>query len=187
MSLETYFKERVEVSDLLGKANDLSLINIYNSDLPKVLILTVASRFEQDVIRHIEEFYLEISTLESVAAFVKKKALARQYHTLFQWEAANVNSFVGLFGDQCKRHFRQQLASHDWLEGAVRDFLALGQARNTLVHVDLATQSASMTAQEVREKYDSAARFVESIPFILRLQPIVSSDRSPVDDLGDDS
>lgn len=172
MSLESYFEERIEIGDLLGGANEYSLLNVYHSDLPKVLILSVASRFERDVTDHIEAFYAELSELEPVAAFVKKKALNRQYHSLFNWESANVNAFVGLFGPQCKAHYGEQSSQQEWLLDAARDFLALGQARNVLIHVDLATQTASMTAQEVAIKYKSALRFVEAIPFILRLQPV---------------
>ncbi|MFE4198088.1 HEPN domain-containing protein [Paenarthrobacter sp. NPDC056912] len=183
MSLESYFEERIEIGDLLGEANEYSLLNVYHSDLPKVLILSVASRFERDVTDHIETFYSEISELEPVAAFVKKKALNRQYHSLFNWDAANVNAFVGLFGPQCKAHFATQIVQHDWLNDAARDFLALGQARNVLIHLDLATQTASMTAQEVAEKYRSAVRFVEAIPFVLRLRPIPTREQGAPESL----
>lgn len=178
MSLESYFEERIEIGDLLGGAKEYSLLNVYHSDLPKVLILSVASRFERDVTDHIEAFYAELSDLEPVAAFVKKKALHRQYHSLFQWDSANVNSFIGLFGPQCKAHYKEQTLQHEWLIDAARDFLALGQARNILIHVDLATQTASMTVQEVANKYKSALRFVEAIPFILKLQTIPAPEQA---------
>jgi len=96
--------------------------------------------------------------------FVRNKAIARQYHTLFQWNAKNANSFFGLFGDDFKVRMKQRVAADTDLDEAIRAFLELGEQRNRLVHQDYATFSLEKTSEEIFELYRTASRFVEELP-----------------------
>lgn len=174
MNLKPYFDERNDIARLVGEGMQPSLLNVYQSDLPKVLVVAVASSFERSIVSHIEEFFASTTQHESASIFVTKKALFRQYHQLFSWGDNTVTTFTNFFGPACTRTFKEQLAVHEWLEGAVRDFLQLGRARNELVHGDFASHPLSLTAGEVETKYESAQKFVDSIPQVIRVEPINS-------------
>lgn len=179
MSLDSYFDERVEIARLLEEAAEPSLLNVYQTDLPKVLVLAVASRFERDVVDHIETFFTETSQHDSASIFVKKKALNRQYHQLFEWDRNTATSFTGLFGPDCTENFKIQVKENEWLETAVQDFMYLGRTRNQLVHMDLASFSVALTPAEVQSKYLSAARFVAVIPHVIRVESIPTFELEP--------
>lgn len=172
MTLRVFFDERNEIAALLERVIEPSLLNVYQTDLPKVMIVAAASSFEKEVLRHIEEFYKETTRHESAATFVMKKGLHRQYHQLFGWNDNNVNVFTNFFGPGCTKNFKQQLNIHEWLETSMKDFLQLGRERNELVHGDFATHSLSLTPSEVQAKYESACRFVSCIPQIIRVGTI---------------
>ncbi len=172
MTLDSYFGERVEIAGLLAEAGEPSLLNVYQTDLPKVLVLVVASRFERDVVRHIEDFFTATSDHETAPFFVKKKALTRQYHQLFDWETSTAKRFISFFGPACATNFKKMAQEHDWLDKSVHDFLLLGRTRNQLVHSDLASCSMPLTPEEVKDAYASAVRFVNAIPHIIRAEPL---------------
>ena len=172
MTLDSYFGERVEIADLLARAGEPSLLNVYQTDLPKVLVLVVASRFESDVVSHIEEFFTATSKHETAPFFVKKKALTRQYHQLFDWDRNTATRFINFFGPACEKNFTAMSQEHEWLDKSVADFLLLGRTRNQLVHSDIASYSMTLTPDEVKDGYISATRFVQSIPHIIRAEPL---------------
>lgn len=172
MSLTSFFEERRDIARLLEDAIEPSLLNVYQTDLPKVLVVAVASSFERTVVQHIEDFYRSTSQHESATAFVLKKALFRQYHSLFDWNANNVTQFTNLFGPACTEKFKEELHLHDWLDDAVKDFLRLGRARNELVHGDFASYPVTLTPGEVQQKYESALRFVATLPQIIRVEAV---------------
>jgi hypothetical protein len=172
MSLQTFFDDREVIAAKLQETGDLSLVNTFATDLPRVFIVATASSFEVEVTNHIIEYFRVSSDQAGVAAFAERKALKRTYHTLFNWETNNVKPFFQYFGNECATHFGNLLATHDWLEGAGRSFLALGRARNELVHGDFSTFSPTMTADEVKSRYTEASKFVDAIPKVLRLEAL---------------
>lgn len=173
MSLESFFSERVSLAQFLEGAEEYSLLNVYQTDLPKVMIVAAASNFEVTITNHIEEFFVSTSSHPTAAQFVKNKALFRSYHQLFDWKGANATMFAKFFGAQCAALLKEQIVANDWLEQSIRDFVELGRARNELVHGDYASYSPSLTVVEVQVKYKSATKFVESIPRIIRLEALV--------------
>ncbi|MET3706141.1 hypothetical protein ABIB17_000757 [Arthrobacter sp. UYEF6] len=172
MSLTTFFAERTDIAALLEKAVEPSLLNVYQTDLPKIMIVAAASSFEKEVVKHIEDFYRQSATHESATIFVLKKALYRQYHQLFGWNDNNVNVFTNYFGPACSKNFKELLGLHEWLGSSMKDFLDIGRVRNELIHGDFASYSPSLTPTEVQTKYRSAERFVAAIPRIIRVEPL---------------
>lgn len=172
MSLASFFEERNDIVEILERAVEPSLLNVYQTDLPKVMVVAAASSFEKVVVKHIEDFYKTTSKHESAAIFVLKKALFRQYHQLFGWNDNNINVFTNFFGPECTKNFKKQLDIHDWLETSMRDFLQIGRARNELIHGDFSSYSLSLTAAEVESKYRSAEKFVRAVPQIIRVEAI---------------
>ena len=174
MGLESFFEERLDLSKFIENAEEYSFLNVYQTDLVKVLIVAAASSFETIVVDHIEEFYRSSSSYPSAAVFVKNKALFRSYHQLFDWSTSNANTFTKFFGQDCTDLLKSQLNDHPWLEQSIRDFIALGRARNELVHGDFAVASPSLSVAEVGDKYRSAIKFVDAIPSIIRVERLVS-------------
>lgn len=174
MSLQTFFADREQVAAKLQEAGDLSLVNTFATDLPRVFIVAAASNFEVTITQQVIEFFRSTSSQPGAAEFIERKALMRTYHSLFEWKSNSVKSFFQFFGVECREHYVELTQTHEWLEPAAKDFLALGRARNLLVHGDFSTHSPAMTADEVKSRCASAQRFVEAIPAILRLEELTA-------------
>ncbi len=146
-----------------------SLAVAASETLSKSLLLAGASELEDDVQRILIEYYEE-ATANTVPAveFIRRKALKRQYHTLFSWEAANANTFFSFFGPDFRKFIDERLAANSGLKDAIRDFLRLGSLRNQLVHGNFAAFSLDVTAEEIFSLYLSAIGFREALPGLLR-------------------
>lgn len=174
--MSPFFRERVEITQRLVDAEEWSLLNVYQTDLPKVLVVATASRFEAEITQHIEDFYREVTSHSAATLFVVNKALSRQYHTLFSWGENTATSFMKLFGQECASNFKIQLEAHDWLAASVKDFLSLGRTRNELMHRDFASFPLDLTVEDVDAKAKSAERFVNAIPRVIRVESIPEVD-----------
>jgi hypothetical protein len=139
--------------------------------MPKIVLLAAASYLEVEVQRIVMEFYEEVTTTHPEAvAFVRNKAIKRQYHTYFAWDDGRANGFFGLFGDTCLNHYKSLLRTDQELAQNVKDFCLLGSLRNQLVHGNYAAFNLDKTAEEVYGLYLSAAQFVDRLPAIIRLE-----------------
>ena len=173
MTLDSFFEERLEVGRSLADSGELSLLNTFNTDLPRIFVVAAASHFEAAISDHLLDFFAEASdNNETVAAFMSRRALFRNYHSLFDWSATSANKFFSTFGAPCLEHYKRLARDHDWLLPSALAFLQLGDARNLLVHGNFALHSPTLTADDVRVRYAEAARFVDAIPHILRLQEL---------------
>ena len=103
-----------------------------------------------------------------VESFVKNKAIARQYHTWFEWTDKNANKFFSLFGTEFRSTMSVRVRDSDELQSSVRSFLEVGKERKRLVHQDHATFSMEKTLNEIYALYKNALRFVEELPTALR-------------------
>ena len=91
------------LASVLEKGAEPSLRVTADDTFRKVLLLSAASHFEHLVIAALVNFLSDASSgNERVVEFVRRKVLSRQYHTLFNWDGSNANSFFGLFGDGFK-------------------------------------------------------------------------------------
>jgi hypothetical protein len=54
------------------------------------------------------------------------------------------------------------------LENSIKSFMEIGSSRNRLVHQDYGSFTLEKTSDEVYASYNSALRFVESVPLALR-------------------
>jgi RiboL-PSP-HEPN len=99
---------------------------------------------------------------------VRNKAVARQYHTWFNWCDNNANQFFGLFGAEFKAQMSELVKGSEEMQRSVRAFLELGNERNRLVHQDFATFSMEKTLDEIYRLYQSALMFVDALPTELR-------------------
>lgn len=151
-------------------AMEPSLAVSAEGSLSKALLLAGASYAEHALqLIVVDVFENAIRSNAPLVRFVEAKALKRQYHTMFKWDAANANQFFGLFGADLKAAIEREIAGDPDLAEAIRGFLELGRLRNELVHQNFAAFSLPKTADEIYELYRKAAAFLERLPGLLCL------------------
>lgn len=162
--IEERYKEFKEIMQYLEVNNQISFKVVADIHLKKVLLLSAASYFE-DKVKEIILNFVEKNSNESnrsiIKHFVKNKALERQYHTFFSWDAKNANTFFSLFGQDFKKEADDDVKASLELKKSIQDFLELGNLRNELVHENFAIYPVEKTAEEIYQLYRSANQFVE--------------------------
>ncbi len=150
---------------ILDRANEISLRSTADDNWRKSLLLSAASHFERRMTDNVLEFINEMANENYlITSFVKNKAISRQYHTWFNWDQTNANSFFGLFGDSFRIFMKEKVKDDTQLAESIKAFLELGAERNRLVHQDYGTFSMEKTADEIYNLYTKASRFVEEFP-----------------------
>lgn len=167
--VDRLYEEFTALIDYLDEGNEISLKSSANETFRKSLLMASASYFEFQLISQINDFFDLISHGNELAiAFVRAKAINRQYHTYFNWKEKNINSFFGLFGDGFSKFMKKQVQEDEELHQAISAFLEIGRDRNRLVHEDFATFPLEKSSQEIYETYKTAIKFVEAFPIKLQ-------------------
>jgi hypothetical protein len=134
----------------------------------KALLLSAASHFEARITDVLITFVRDTThPATPIPEFVRNKAVSRQYHTLFDWEATNANRFFSLFGEGFKQHMQGIVKRDPALGQAVEAFLEVGRERNRLVHTDYGTFALEKTAAEIFELFTKGVTFVDRLRFFL--------------------
>ena len=166
--VDRLYTESAAVISALG-ATEPSLAVAASDNFRKALLLAAASYFEHRVLSCVLEFIREQANGSGlVIAFVKNKAISRQYHTWFQWNETNANQFFGLFGSDFKQMMAERIRTSDELRNSIRTFLEVGNERNKLVHQDFASFSLEKTLDEIYALYRQSLPFVEGLASQLR-------------------
>jgi hypothetical protein len=143
----------------------------------KALLLSAASYFEfklaQDLLKFVERAAGEDSP---VFHLVRTKAVSRQYHTWFQWDGKNANSFFALFGGNFKSYMEEVCKSDTNLVMGIKEFLSLGSDRNRLVHSNFGSFALEATPAEIMDRFERAEYFVAQ--FEKHLNEFVERERS---------
>ncbi len=173
--IDRIYAEHSTLAKHLLDSNEPSLLNSVDEGFRKTLVLSVASYFEVKV-REILLAYVQERSAgdELTVAFLKNKAIERQYHTYFNWSDKNANQFFGLLGPAFKSRMQTVVKGDQALDQAIKAFLELGDLRNNLVHRDYATLPMEKTVEEIFELYKSALHFVDLLPHHLRGSAIPS-------------
>jgi hypothetical protein len=159
--VEKLHQEFSDLSEFLGDAGEISFRASADGTFRKALLLAAASYFEVRLTEILIEFSHVVSNRnETLTSFLRNKALKRQYHTLFNWEANNANAFFGLFGEDFKNSAVAQVAQDAGLDQAIKAFLEVGRERNRLVHQDFGTFTLEKTSDEIFALYKSGERFI---------------------------
>jgi hypothetical protein len=166
--VERLHREFQALATLLEREAEPSLRITADDTFRKVLLLSAASYFEYLVTEAVVAFVSSASAGNArLVEFVRRKGLSRQYHTLFNWEGNNANSFFGLFGDSYRAEMEAFVKNDAALAESIRAFLEMGRERNRLIHQDLGSFSLEKTATEIFDLYRRAARFVTELPALL--------------------
>ena len=159
--IDSYVEQHEVLSSYLSDQGEISLKVDADRRFTKILILACASYFEDEVIKIIESYVkTKTGNNEAIVSLLKKKALSRQYHTLFDWDRKNANRLFSFFGEESKNIHLEDLKSEKDLQVYEEDFMFLGRLRNTLVHTNFAIVSIDETYEEVYAKYNNAVKFV---------------------------
>ncbi|MEW6132704.1 MAG: HEPN domain-containing protein [Pseudomonadota bacterium] len=166
--VDRLYDESASVIRALG-LSEPSLAVAAGDSFRKALVLAAASHFEHRVSSCVLEFIQERANGSGlVVAFVKNKAVSRQYHTWFKWDDTNANQFFGLFGSEFKQMMGERIKASEELKSSIRAFLEIGNERNKLVHQDFASFSLEKTLDEIYALYRQSLPFVESLGAHLR-------------------
>ncbi len=140
--------------------NEISFATDYEEQFSKVLLLACASYFETKIIHTIFDILQkDTANPDLISNFILNKALSRKYHTLFNWQDKNANTFFGLFGDNFKEFMKNEIKNNPELSESIKDFLELGRLRNELVHNNYALFNLPLTINEIKAKFNSSQKF----------------------------
>lgn len=153
---------------ILEDAKEISLRSTADDNFRKSLLMDSASHFEHKMTEHVLNFIHKSTNGNLLAtSFVKNKAVSRQYHTWFNWEQRNANSFFGLFGDGFCTFMKEKVGKDQDLADSIRAFLEIGAGRNRLVHQDFGSFYLEKTSPEIYQLYKKAMKFVNDFPYAL--------------------
>ena len=140
-----------------------------DNNFRKALLLAAGSYFEHSLTQSVMDVVDDATSRDHVVRWlVKQKAVERQYHTWFDWNARNANRFFSLFGEALSEHMKAIVRERDDLSSSIQAFLEIGGERNRLVHQDFGSFVLEKTSKEIYDTYRSAAQFVEWFPQELR-------------------
>jgi len=159
--IDSLYNEFTELLDFLDQSKEISLRSTVDSTFKKTLALSAASYFEDEIRKILIKFVDDKSNSNTLLnSFVRNKAIARQYHTFFDWRGKNANTFFSLFGDEFKQSAIEDIKADVDLEKAIKDFLDLGNTRNELAHLNFANIELDKTAEEVYLQFQQARKFI---------------------------
>lgn len=144
---------------LLEKNSEISFQTEVSVFLSKILIVSIASLFEQKI-KYLLIDYVEkqSNNNEPLKEFFKNKAIERRYHEYFDWKANNANKFFSSFGSDFENYIKNKL--NEEINDSISAFMELGRLRNLLVHHNFATYNIDKTLVEVYNLYKKAKNFI---------------------------
>ena len=163
LAVNAIFKDYKQNYAVLMEKNEISFASDYKDQFAKVALLACASYFESKVTNIILDT-LDTQYCQLTYNFIHKKALTRQYHTLFDWNANNANNFFALFGKDFKDFMKGKVEKNVDLQKAISSFIEIGGLRNKLAHYNYAMFHLPLTVEDIEVKFNAALVFVNSIP-----------------------
>lgn len=155
-----------QFSDIVDQidAQEITLRMTAEDNFRKSLLLSAASYFEMRITESLMEI-VDSSTNGNplIEEFVRNKAISRQYHTFFRWDASNANSFFGLFGPGFRSYMETKVKEQEEMSESIKAFLEVGRERNRLVHQNYGTFTLEKNAAEIYNLYRRARPFVEEL------------------------
>ena len=162
--VDIFYKANCAIGKHLVHTGAISLKVDFDALFSKGLLIAAASYFEECIQRDIKTLAAEFSTSSLLVGLIQSKAVERQYHTYFDWNKVNANSFFGLFGSAFSEFMKEEVRQSTELNDAIRAFLDLGRERNKLVHANFADVALQKTPKEVYASYQMGMKFIETLP-----------------------
>ncbi|MEC2217034.1 MULTISPECIES: HEPN domain-containing protein [Bacillus] len=161
--VDAVYKQNYNLLKYLEMQKEVSFQQDMDNKLKKVLLVSAASFFETSITELLVKFFnIKAGNNPEIVAFLKNKAISRQYHSYFDWEKSNINKFLGLFGEEFKKQAAKDIKEQE-LDQSVKAFLTLGNLRNQLVHQNMATIYIEQTSEEIYFLYKEALKMISFI------------------------
>ncbi|MCU0336995.1 MAG: HEPN domain-containing protein [Sediminibacterium sp.] len=162
--VDSLYKDFDSIISFLERNGEISFKSVADEHLKKNLTLSASSYFEYVITESLIEYFKtkSIDSIETVE-FIQNKAISRQYHTFFDWNSSNANTFFSLFGNAFKVFMNDKISKDENLKNHIKDFIELGRERNRLVHQNFGAYTIEKTSKEIYELYQSAFKFVSEI------------------------
>lgn len=161
VDIETFYASHKAVVDFLISNEQPSFASDTNNNFRRSLVLAIASSFEREITGIIAEIpRVHANANPIVAGLVEQKVIPRQYHTYFDWDKKNANKFFAMFGTEYAELAKSRVVADGHLDQAVKDFLALGDTRNRLVHLDYVNFDIEKSPDDIIAMYRSARKFI---------------------------
>lgn len=133
----------------------------------KAIAVSVASYFEVETKSVVLSLAKDLIGRQGkiLTNLIENRILDRGYHTLFAWKdpKPNAKMFYSFFSSKSVK-FTDFMRGKEKEDGefaaAAACFVELGQARNILVHNDLAAVPFDLSIEEIEEKYKKAQKFL---------------------------
>ena len=160
--IDEFYKRHLELLNYLEENKEPSLRSEADNNFKKVLVIAIASYFEQQIVDLLNQFIETKISDERLISFSKFKGINRQYYTYFDFDDdKNVNRFFSIFGNEFKKQAVRDVKSNLNLEQSIKAFLEIGLTRNRLIHQNFATLFLEKTSIEIYELYKSALVFID--------------------------
>ncbi len=155
-------------AQLMEQHGELSLRSTLDDLFRKSILMAAASYFEHRVSKSVYQFSQDRAQADTLLpSLIRNRVISRQYHSWFDWDRNNANTFFSMFGDDFKAYMNALLENYESLGGSIRAFIEIGRDRNRLAHQDYASFTLEKTADEIFRLYQVALPFVELIPHAL--------------------
>jgi hypothetical protein len=150
--------------DYLKNQQELTFYSEAENNFRKTILLSAASFFEKEISETVIQFAeSHTNNNQLIISLIKQKAISRQYHTYFNWDSANANTFFGLFGDEFKFKMIKKVKDDENLDKAIKAFIEIGRERNKMVHQNFAEIIIDKTATEIYKLYQISLYFISTI------------------------
>ncbi|MEK6943781.1 MAG: HEPN domain-containing protein [Nanoarchaeota archaeon] len=160
--IDEFYKRHLELLHYLEEKEEPSLRSEADNNFKKVLVIAIASYFEQQILDILNKFVETKIKDGRLVFFSKFKGINRQYYTYFDFDTdKNANRFFKIFGDEFKKQAEDDVKSTPELEQGIKSFLEIGLTRDRLIHQNFATFFLEKTSVEIYELYKSALFFVD--------------------------
>ena len=167
--VDRLYTDFLALARVLASTSEPSLAITADDCFRKALLLSAASLFETLVVEAIQRFVSDTARGNAcVVEFVRRKGLARQYHTLFDWEKRHAGHFFALFGESFKAAMERRAKIDEAFAGSIAAFLEIGRERNRVIHQNFGHVTLEKTATEIYNLYRVAQMFVAELPELLQ-------------------
>ncbi|HLP60655.1 MAG TPA: HEPN domain-containing protein [Candidatus Deferrimicrobium sp.] len=148
------------IRSYLEEKGEISLKTDSDNEFRKVLVLSISSYFESEITDALLNLARSTGS-DEIVSLIRAKAISRQYHSLFAWDAKNINHFLKLLGESFKENVSAEISRDSRLDEGAKAFLKLGQKRNVLVHENFASVPIEWTTEEIAQLYKDASEFIQ--------------------------
>lgn len=160
-AIDSLMEEHRAVDAILRSQGELSRAISLEILFKRAFVVASGSYCEEQLTDILEAFAARHRDAR-LTVFVRKRALDRKYHDLFDWSVLNANRFWGFFGEDFKDDTLAALKENEEAARSMRSFVQLGQLRNLVAH-GFAKASVDRTVDELETLAREALMFVSFV------------------------